>query len=104
LGADFPSTREREESVKRSTIGTLLSVVAVAGLVLVLMTSGQTANQCRVCVTYRGKSNCASAAGQTEQNAREGAQTTACGTLASGMDESIACGRIPPDSVQCRTR
>jgi len=38
------------------------------------------------------------------QDAREGAQTTACGPLASGMDQSIACGRVQPDSVQCRTR
>jgi hypothetical protein len=82
----------------------LLTVVLVAGAFFFLMTSGQTANHCNVCVTYRGKSNCASAAGRTEQAAREGAQTTACGILASGMDESIACGRIPPDSVQCRTR
>ena len=90
--------------MKRSTIGTLVAVVLVAGLFFVLMTSGQTANQCRVCVTYNGKSNCASATGQTEQSAREGAQTTACGILASGMDESIGCGRVQPDSVQCRSR
>jgi hypothetical protein len=85
-------------------MGTLLAVVAGAGLVVMLMTSGQTANRCQVCVTYRGKSNCASATGSTDKSAQEGAQTTACGILASGMDESIACGRIPPDSVQCRTR
>ncbi len=90
--------------MQRSTLGTLVAVVLVAGLVFVLMTSGQTTNQCRVCVTYNGKSNCATATGQTEQAAREGAQTTACGILASGMDESIGCGRVPPDSVQCRTR
>lgn len=90
--------------MKRSTLGTLLAVVLVAGGFFYLMTSGQTANHCTVCVTYRGKSNCATAAGHTEQAAREGAQTTACGILASGMDESIGCGRIPPDSVQCRTR
>jgi len=90
--------------VKRSTVGTLLGVAIVVGGMFLLMTSGQTANRCRVCVTYRGKSNCATAAGQTEPQARQGAQTTACGLLASGMDESIACGRLAPDSVQCRTR
>jgi hypothetical protein len=90
--------------MKRSTVGTLLAVVAAAGLVVMLMTSGQTANECRVCVTFGGRSNCATAAGSTEQRAQDGAQTTACGILASGMDQTIACGRIPPDSVQCRTR
>lgn len=90
--------------VKRSTIGTLVAVVAVAGLFFLLMTSGATTNRCQVCVTYRGHSNCATATGRTEQGARQGAQTTACGILAQGMDESIACGRVPPDSAQCRTR
>jgi len=104
LGADLPSTREREDAVKRSTIATLAAVVLVAGLFFVLMTSGQTAHECRVCVTFQGRSNCATAAGQDERTAREGAQTTACGPLASGMDQSIGCGRIAPDSVQCRTR
>ncbi|OFV88114.1 MAG: hypothetical protein A3J75_04445 [Acidobacteria bacterium RBG_16_68_9] len=85
-------------------MGTLLAVVGVAGLFFVLMTSGQTANECRVCVTFHGQSNCATATGSTEQHARDGAQTTACGILASGMDQTITCGRIPPDSVQCRTR
>lgn len=90
--------------MKRSTIGTLAAVVLVAGLFFVLMTSGQTAHECRVCVTYHGRSNCATATGPNEHGAREGAQTTACGPVASGMDESIGCGRIAPDSVQCRTR
>lgn len=89
--------------MKRSTVLTLVGIVALAGLA-VYSTTSQAGNQCRVCVTYHGRSNCAKAAGATEQDAKEGAQTTACGPLAQGMDESIACGRIQPDSVQCRIR
>jgi len=89
--------------VKRSTVVTLAVIVAIAGLALYSTTS-QAGHTCRVCVTYHGRGNCAQAAGTTEQDAREGAQTTACGPLASGMDQSIACGRVQPDSVQCRTR
>jgi hypothetical protein len=85
-------------------MGTLLAVVLVAGLFFVLMTSGQTAHECRVCVTFQGRSNCATATASTEPHAQDGAQTTACGILAAGMDQTIMCGRIPPDSVQCRTR
>ena len=90
--------------MKRSTLGTLAAVVVIAGLFFLIMTTGQTTNRCRVCVTYEGKSNCATATGNTERAAQEGAQTTACGILATGMDASIACGRVRPDSVQCRTR
>lgn len=89
--------------MKRSTVVTLVVIAAIAGLA-VYSTTSRASNRCQVCVTYHGRSNCASAAGQSEQDAREGAQTTACGPLASGMDESIACGRVQPDSVQCRTR
>jgi hypothetical protein len=89
--------------VKRSTVLTLLAIIAIAGLFF-YMTTAHAANRCEVCVTYRGRTNCATAAGETEKDAREGAQTTACGPLAAGMDESIACGRVQPASVQCRTR
>ncbi|HEY6225429.1 MAG TPA: hypothetical protein VIW26_16720 [Gemmatimonadales bacterium] len=89
--------------MKRSTVVTLAAIAAIAGLAIYSTTS-QAGHRCQVCVTYHGRSNCAAAAGTTEQDAKEGAQTTACGMLASGMDQSIACGRVQPDSVQCRTR
>jgi hypothetical protein len=89
--------------VKRSTLVTLIVVVAIAGLFF-YMTTARASTTCQVCVTYGGHSNCASAVGPNEADARDGAQTTACGPIASGMDESIACGRTQPVSVQCRTR
>ena len=89
--------------MKRSTVLTLLVIIAIAGLFF-YMTTAHAANRCEVCVTYHGRSNCATAAGATAQDAREGAQTTACGPLAAGMDESIACGRLEPTSVRCHTR
>lgn len=90
-------------TVKRSAVVTLVGIAVLIGLA-VYLTTAQASNRCQVCVTFKGRSNCAAAAGSSAQDAREGAQTTACGLLASGMDESIACGRVQPDSVQCRTR
>jgi len=87
--------------VKRSTLYTLAVVLAVAALFFV-MTTARAKVQCRVCVTFHGRTNCARAVGPTEQAAREGAQATACGPIASGMDEQIGCGRIPPAVVQCQ--
>lgn len=89
--------------MKRSTVLTLLAIIAIVGLFF-YMTTAHAANRCEVCVAFHGRTNCATAAGETEKDAREGAQTTACGPLAAGMDESIACGRVQPASVQCRTR
>jgi hypothetical protein len=87
--------------MKRSTLYAIAAVIAVAALFMWLTTASANV-RCRVCVEFRGRTNCATAAGATEQAAREGAQSTACGPIASGMDEQIGCGRTRPASVQCR--
>src|SRR5438132_267511 len=60
--------------VKRSTLYTLAAVLAVAALFF-FMTTARAKVQCRVCMEYRGRTNCAAAVGPTEQAAREGAQS-----------------------------
>ena len=87
--------------MKRSTLYGIADVLAVAALFF-FMTTARAKVQCRVCMEYHGRTNCAAAVGPTEQTAREGAQSTACGPIASGMDEQIGCGRTQPVSVQCR--
>ena len=85
---------------------TLLTVVALVGLVAVLAWStmrSQTA-ECRVCVEYGNGRNCAVASAATEDEAARSAQTTACGTLASGMNESIACSNRTPVERRCTTK
>ena len=87
--------------MKRSTLYGIAAVLAVAALFFV-MTTARAKVRCRVCVEFRGRTNCATAAGSTERAAREGAQTTACGPIASGMDEQIGCGRTTPALAQCQ--
>lgn len=87
----------------RSTLYSIAAVLAVATLFF-FMTTSRAKVECRVCVEFRGQANCATAVGATEQEAREGAQTTACGPIASGMDQTIACGRTVPAVAQCETR
>ena len=87
--------------MKRSTLYGTAAVLAVAALFF-FMTTARAKVQCRVCMAYRGRTNCATAVGPTDQAAREGAQSTACGPIASGMDQQIGCGRTEPVSVQCR--
>jgi len=89
--------------MKRSTLYTLAAVFAVAALFF-FMTTARAKVQCRICMEFRGRTNCATAVGATQQAARDGAQTTACGPIASGMDEQIGCSRTPPASVQCQPR
>lgn len=59
--------------------------------------------QCDVCIEFNGHRRCAKGAGATDKEARDGAQTAACGVLASGMDESIRCQNTQPVSATCST-
>ncbi len=89
--------------MKRSTLYVAAALLAVIALFFV-MTMARATVRCRVCVDFRGRANCATAVGPTEPVAQQGAQTTACGPIASGMDEQIGCGRTAPVLVQCQPR
>jgi len=89
--------------MKRSTLYTIAAVAAV-GFLFFYMTTARATEECTVCVEFQGGTNCATAAGRTPQEATEAAQNTACGPLARGMNESIACGNRAPVSVQCKSR
>jgi hypothetical protein len=57
--------------------------------------------ECEVCVVFNDGSRCAKASGDSKRAASETAQTAACGPLARGMDQTIACGRAEPTKVTC---
>lgn len=87
--------------MKRSTLYTIAVVAAIAALFFAL-TAGQAREECTVCMEFRGRRNCATASAPKQEDAVETARSTACGTIAAGMDETIACGNTPPATVQCR--
>jgi len=89
--------------MKRSTLITLAIVALVIALFFYMSTAHAT-EECRVCVEFNGGSNCATAAGRTVAEATETGRSTACGPLAHGMNETIACGNRAPVSVQCQSR
>lgn len=88
--------------MKRSTLLTVAAALAFAALLLYSTLSAQKA-ECEVCVSFNGRDNCATARGSSEVEAARSAQTTACGTIASGMAESINCGNVAPTKKVCRT-
>ena len=85
---------------------TLLTIAAVLLFVAFLAWSTLSAQKvtCEVCVSFNGQKNCASASHETELEAARSAQSTACGPVSHGMNETIACGDRPPVSQQCRTK
>lgn len=88
--------------MKRSTIITI-AVAAAFGAMLLYSTLTSQNVECTVTVEYNGRSNSATASGASESEALQQAQTTACGPIISGMNESIACGRVVPVAKSCRS-
>jgi hypothetical protein len=53
-----------------------------------------------VCVEFKGQTNCGTAAAPTEEEAIRTATDNACGTISSGVTESIVCSRTTPKSIR----
>ena len=87
----------------KTTKATLLFLALFIAVVLYLsMTIAS--RECRICLTYAGRTECRTAASGDDAGAIRSAVTSACGTLAAGMTETIACENTSPDSVECRGR
>lgn len=88
--------------MKRSTLVTI-GALAVFGAYLLYSTLTSQKYSCTVSVTYQGRSGTATASAASEHDAKQQAQTTACGPITSGMNESIACSNTPPAKTECAT-
>ena len=84
----------------------ILVTLAILAFVVFLAWTTLSAQKvvCEVCVEFANGRNCATATAETEAEAAQSAQTTACGPLAKGMTASIACGKTPPLRRQCNLR
>ncbi len=89
--------------MKRNVKWTLTAAVLGAMGWMVYNSMARVERQCEVCIEFNGQRRCARGAGATEQEARQGAQTAACGVLANGMDETIRCQGAQPVSASCST-
>jgi hypothetical protein len=81
-----------------------LSAVFLAAIValVVWLSASMGGVECRVCIEFEGRRNCATAAAPTEDEAVHSARNTACGTISGGVRDSIACGNTPPVERSCR--
>jgi hypothetical protein len=85
----------------RGRLLTVLVLLAFGGFLLWSTLSSQR-EECTVTVAFNNAQNTATASASSQADATREAQTAACGPVARGMNESIACSRIPPISRQCR--
>jgi hypothetical protein len=86
--------------------GKLVAALVATALVAFLLwsTLGAQRVECKACAEYGGQQNCAIATAATRAEAARSAQATACGTIASGMDASIACTNQAPVSLTCQEK
>ena len=89
--------------MKKSTLIITLLALGFSALLLYSTLSAQQV-ECTACVTFEGRSNCATASGVDEAEALRTAANTACGTIAQGMDQNIRCAGMPPERPRCATR
>ncbi|HEY3011491.1 MAG TPA: hypothetical protein VGJ36_02000 [Gemmatimonadales bacterium] len=80
---------------------TLLVALAFAAFLLWSTLASQHV-ECTVTVAYGGTQGSGTASAASETDAMREAQTAACGPLTQGMNDRIACSRIPPVSRRCR--
>ena len=86
----------------RGRLLTLLVVLAFAGFLLWSTLASQHV-ECSVTVAFGNAQGSGSASAGSEADALREAQVAACGPLTQGMNDRIACSRIPPVSRQCRS-
>jgi len=91
---------------RRKRLRTVALFVALAVFVAYIVYGSLSSVQaeCELCVTYEGRTECRRGSGVDEEDARKAAVKAACGVMASGMNESIACGNTPPTNVRCPPR
>ena len=68
--------------------------------VLIYSSFQQTRQRYEVCVSFKGASHCATAAGASYEEAVRSAQQIDCELLANGRDENMVCLGNPPTSVR----
>ena len=89
--------------MKPRTLLTLAVIIIFAAFLTYTTLSAQKVT-CTVCVVYNGRSNCSTASHDTEMEAAQSAQSTACGPLTGGVNDAIACGHRQPVSQTCHAK
>ena len=88
-------------SSMRWTIAVSVLLFLLFAAAMVYSMTRQFAQTCEVCITFNGRTACREAYGGTPEEAIKTATDNACGLLAAGMTQAIACGKIVPDSTTC---
>ena len=85
---------------KAGLVGVIFGV-AIVGLVLYQSLSFDQV-RCEVCIEYKGRTECRTAAGSDAETAKLTARDNACAFLISSKTDAFLCGQGTPKSVSCQ--
>lgn len=80
---------------KQVKIGVGIAALILLGAI-VYSTMQQSAHKVEVCVDYKDRAHCATAAGETREAAVATGQQIGCSLITSGRDENMACLATTP--------
>ena len=81
--------------MKKPVLVGILIVAAILGIMAYSMMN-LSSNRVEVCIEFKGVTNCKTARGATQEDAIRTATTNACGELAGGVTDTMACLRSEP--------
>ena len=84
--------------MRKPVIVGLLIFLALLGLIA-YSTMNMAEHKVEVCIDYKGRTSCSTAAGRTQEAALRAATSTACASLSSGVTEVLACERTEPSKT-----
>ena len=74
-------------------------IALFAGVTYLMLQSGTI--DCKVCINFKGRDQCAHATGHDESSALQEAHRSACSVVAGGVTETLECDRLPAESTTC---
>jgi hypothetical protein len=84
--------------MKKPVLAGIIFVLIVLG-VIVYSSLNLAKHRVEVCINFNGRTNCKIASATTEEYAQQAAVTNACGEIASGVTETVACEHTPPVKI-----
>lgn len=84
--------------MKKPVLVAIGIVAVIAGIMAYSMMS-LSSNRVEVCIQFKGATTCKIARGATQQDAIRTATSNACGELAGGVTDTMACLRSEPTKL-----
>jgi hypothetical protein len=84
--------------VKKPVLVGILIVAVILGI-MIYSSLSLTANRVEVCIAFKDQSRCKTASGATQEAAVRTATENACGEIAGGVTDTMACLRSEPTKL-----